>query len=58
MASLSAIAAVILLVRIMEAVCFIVRRNIEVIEGIGVPVMEIRSLGGRARSAILEADRS
>jgi sugar (pentulose or hexulose) kinase len=44
---------------IMEAVCFIVRRNIEVIEGIGVPVAEIRSLGGGARSAIwkqIEAD--
>jgi D-xylulose kinase len=44
---------------IMEAVCFIVRRNIEVIEGIGVPVTEIRSLGGGARSAIwkqIEAD--
>ncbi len=44
---------------IMEAVCFIVRRNIEVIEGIGVPVSEIRSLGGGARSAIwkqIEAD--
>jgi D-xylulose kinase len=44
---------------IMEAVCFIVRRNIEVIEGIGVPVKEIRSLGGGARSAIwkqIEAD--
>ena len=44
---------------IMEAVCFIVRRNIEVIEGIGVPVSEIRSLGGGARSPIwkqIEAD--
>jgi sugar (pentulose or hexulose) kinase len=44
---------------IMEAVCFIVRRNIEVIEGIGVPVNEIRSLGGGARSAFwkqIEAD--
>jgi xylulokinase len=44
---------------IMEAVCYIVRRNIEVIEGIGVPVNEIRSLGGGARSAFwkqIEAD--
>jgi xylulokinase len=44
---------------IMEAVCFIVRRNIEVIEGMGVPVSEIRALGGGARSAIwkqMEAD--
>ncbi len=35
---------------IMEAVSFIVRRNIDVIEGMGVPVNEIRSLGGGARS--------
>ncbi len=44
---------------IMEAVCFIVRRNIEVIEGMGVPVNEIRALGGGARSRIwkqIEAD--
>jgi D-xylulose kinase len=44
---------------IMEAVCFIVRRNIEVIEGMGVPVNEIRALGGGARSKIwkqIEAD--
>jgi sugar (pentulose or hexulose) kinase len=44
---------------IMEAVCFIVRRNIEVIEGMGVPVNEIRALGGGARSCIwkqIEAD--
>ncbi len=44
---------------IMEAVCFIVRRNIEVIEGMGVPVTEIRALGGGARSEIwkqIEAD--
>ncbi len=43
----------------MEAVCFIVRRNIEVIEGMGVPVSEIRALGGGARSRIwkqIEAD--
>ncbi len=44
---------------IMEAVCFIVRRNIEVIEGMGVPVSEIRALGGGARSRVwkqIEAD--
>jgi xylulokinase len=44
---------------IMEAVCFIVRRNIEVIESLGVPVNEIRALGGGARSRIwkqMEAD--
>ena len=37
---------------IMEGVCFIVRRNIEVIEGLGVHVNEIRSLGGGARSRL------
>lgn len=44
---------------IMESVGFIVRRNIEVIEGLGVPVSEIRALGGGARSRIwkqIEAD--
>ncbi|HTP02686.1 MAG TPA: FGGY family carbohydrate kinase [Anaerolineales bacterium] len=44
---------------IMESVCFIVRRNIEVIEGMGVPVREIRALGGGARSRVwkqIEAD--
>ncbi len=44
---------------IMEAVSFIVRRNIEVIEGMGVPVKEIRALGGGARSRVwkqIEAD--
>ncbi len=44
---------------IMEAVSFIVRRNIEVIEGMGVPVKEIRALGGGARSQVwkqIEAD--
>jgi sugar (pentulose or hexulose) kinase len=44
---------------IMEAVGFIVRRNIEVIEGLGVEVNEIRALGGGARSRIwkqIEAD--
>lgn len=44
---------------IMESVGFIVRRNIEVIEGLGVPVAEVRALGGGARSRIwkqMEAD--
>jgi xylulokinase len=44
---------------IMEGVGFIVRRNIEVIEGLGVSVNEIRALGGGARSRIwkqMEAD--
>lgn len=44
---------------IMEAVGFVVRRNIEVIEGMGVSVNEIRALGGGARSRIwkqIEAD--
>lgn len=44
---------------IMEGVSFIVRRNIEVIEGLGVTVNEIRSLGGGARSRVwkqMEAD--
>jgi xylulokinase len=44
---------------IMEAIGFIVRRNIEVIEGLGVSVSEVRALGGGARSRIwkqIEAD--
>ena len=44
---------------IMEAVGFIVRRNIEVIEGLGVSVNEVRALGGGARSRVwkqIEAD--
>ena len=44
---------------IMEAVGFIVRRNIEVIEGLGVSVNEVRALGGGARSRVwkqMEAD--
>ena len=44
---------------IMESIAFIVRRNIEVIEGLGVSVHEIRALGGGARSRIwkqVEAD--
>jgi sugar (pentulose or hexulose) kinase len=44
---------------IMEAVGYIVRRNVQVVEGMGVPVKEIRALGGGARSRIwkqIEAD--
>jgi sugar (pentulose or hexulose) kinase len=44
---------------IMESIGFIVRRNIEVIEGMGVGVQEIRALGGGARSRVwkqIEAD--
>lgn len=44
---------------IMEGVGFVVRRNIEVIEGLGVSVNEIRALGGGARSRLwkqMEAD--
>lgn len=44
---------------IMEAVSFIVLRNIEVIESLQVPVKEIRALGGGARSRVwkqIEAD--
>jgi D-xylulose kinase len=44
---------------IMEAICFVVRRNIEVIENLGIEVSEIRALGGGARSSIwkqIEAD--
>jgi xylulokinase len=44
---------------ILEAVGFIVRRNLEVIEGLGLPVTEIRALGGGARSRVwkqIEAD--
>jgi xylulokinase len=37
---------------IMEAIACIVRRNIEVIEGLGIPVTEIRVLGGGARSVV------
>jgi xylulokinase len=36
----------------MEAIACIVRRNIEVIEGLGIAVDEIRVLGGGARSAV------
>ena len=44
---------------IMESIGFIVRRNIDVIEGMGVGVSEIRALGGGARSRVwkqIEAD--
>jgi sugar (pentulose or hexulose) kinase len=37
---------------IMEAIACIVRRNVEVIEGLGIPVDEIRVLGGGARSDV------
>ena len=37
---------------IMEAIACIVRRNIEVIEGLDIPVNEIRGLGGGSRSAV------
>jgi xylulokinase len=36
----------------MEAIACIVRRNIEVVEGLGIPVNEIRVLGGGARSDV------
>jgi xylulokinase len=44
---------------IMESVIFIVRRNMEVLEDMGIRVTQIRSLGGGARSRIwkqIEAD--
>ena len=44
---------------IMESVIYIVRRNMEVLEDMGIHVSEIRSLGGGARSRIwkqIEAD--
>ncbi|MBN1837021.1 MAG: hypothetical protein JW820_14290 [Spirochaetales bacterium] len=37
---------------ILEAVACIVRRNIEVVEELGIPVGEIRCLGGGSRSAV------
>jgi sugar (pentulose or hexulose) kinase len=37
---------------IMEAIACVVRRNVEVIEGLGIPVTEIRVLGGGARSRL------
>ena len=36
---------------IMEGIAFILRKNIEVIEDLGIPVNEIRSLGGGAKSS-------
>ncbi|MBI9108856.1 MAG: FGGY-family carbohydrate kinase [Spirochaetales bacterium] len=44
---------------IMESIAFLLRKNIEVIEDMGIPVNEIRSLGGGARSSFwgqLKAD--
>jgi sugar (pentulose or hexulose) kinase len=44
---------------IIEAVAFVIRRNIEVLEDLGVPVYSIRALGGGSRSALwkqIEAD--
>ncbi len=35
---------------ILEAVAFLVRENLEMLESLGVPVREVRSLGGAARS--------
>jgi xylulokinase len=37
---------------IMESIAYIVRRNIEVLEGLKIPVNEIRVLGGGARSDV------
>ncbi len=37
---------------IMEAIAFIVRRNVEVLAGMGIAVDEIRALGGGARSRV------
>ena len=37
---------------IMEAIACVVRRNVEVVEGLGIAVDEIRVLGGGARSAL------
>ncbi len=37
---------------ILEAIACIVRRNIEVVEELGIPVGEIRGLGGGSRSAV------
>ena len=44
---------------IMESVGFIVRRNVEAIEGLGTPIPRVRALGGGARSPVwkqIEAD--
>jgi sugar (pentulose or hexulose) kinase len=37
---------------IMEAIAFAIRRNMDVLEDIGIPVAEIRSLGGGSRSPL------
>jgi xylulokinase len=37
---------------IMEAIAFAVKRNIDVLEDLGIKVVEIRSLGGGSRSAL------
>jgi xylulokinase len=36
----------------MEAIAFAIRRNLDVLEDIGIPVSEIRSLGGGSRSLL------
>ena len=44
---------------IMEAIAFVMRRNVEVMVELGVPVEAVRSLGGGARSPLwkqIEAD--
>ena len=44
---------------ILESIAFVVRRNVEVLEDLGVDIPEIRSLGGGARSRLwkqIEAD--
>jgi sugar (pentulose or hexulose) kinase len=44
---------------IMEAIAFIVRRNVEVLRGLGVGIDAVRALGGGSRSAVwkqIEAD--
>jgi xylulokinase len=44
---------------ILESIAFVVRRNIEVLEELGVAIPEIRALGGGARSRLwkqIEAD--
>ena len=37
---------------IMESIAFIVRRNVDVLAGMGIPVNEVRVLGGGARSQV------
>ncbi len=37
---------------ILEAVAFMLRRNLELVEALGVPVIEVRSMGGGARSSL------